>query len=90
MSLRAATVNDGFRVELVDTVGTHLLFTTDWTDDGSWALRWAGDLNRDGIPDILLDATHKYSLHTTRLFLSRKNPRGHDYEETATLTTTAC
>lgn len=87
---RPARVGDGFRVELVDTTQTHVLYMTDWSDEGSWALRWAGDLNRDRILDILLDATHKYSVFTTHLFLSRTTAGSPSYEEVATLTTTAC
>lgn len=90
LALRPVRVGDGFRVELVDAQQVDVLYTTDWTDEGSWALRWAGDLNGDGVVDVLLDATHKYSVFTTRLFLSRKDRDGHSYEEVATLTTTAC
>lgn len=90
LSLRPVRVGDGFRVELVDALQTNVLYITDWTDEGSWALRWAGDLNRDGGLDILLDATHKYSVFTTRLFLSRDSPEGLSYEQIATLTHAAC
>jgi hypothetical protein len=46
------------------------LHSDQWDGEGQWRLRWVGDLNRDGWPDLLVDASYKYSAYTTRLFLS--------------------
>jgi hypothetical protein len=62
----------GFRIELTAAGASQVLYSTDWQDEGSWAVRWVGDLNRDGLPDVLLDATEKYSVDVTLLYLSER------------------
>jgi hypothetical protein len=79
-------VGEGFRVLLVTGSRTDTLYTTDWQDEGSWDVRWAGDLNGDGRLDLLLDATHKYSIATGRLFLSTED----GLKEVATFSHTGC
>ncbi len=80
------SVGDGFRVLLTTGAKAEELYRTEWTDDGSWALRWAGDVNGDGRLDLLLDATHKYSVATQRLFLSSAA----GLTEVASFTQTSC
>jgi hypothetical protein len=65
------------------------LRTDPWHGDGHWSLRWIGDLNRDGWPDLLLDASYKYSVHTTRLFLSNATAGRVDFVEAARFERTA-
>jgi hypothetical protein len=61
-----------------------------WHGDGHWRVRWIGDLNRDGWPDVLLDASYKYSVYTTRLFLSRAMDGGFEISQVAILGHSAC
>ena len=79
-----------YRVEL--TLGDlHFeLHTDQWHGDGHWLVRWVGDLNRDGLPDVLLDASYKYSVYTTRLFLSRETAGQVAFTQAARLEHTAC
>jgi hypothetical protein len=77
---------EGFRVLLVTGPRTDTLYATEWQDEGNWGVRWAGDLNRDGRLDLLLDATHKYSIATGRLFLSTEG----GLKEVATFSHTGC
>lgn len=63
------------------------LLEEQWQGDGHWRLRWMGDLNRDGYPDLLVDASYKYSVYTTRLFLSQGRTA---YTEMATFSHTSC
>lgn len=53
-----------------------VLRSAEWQGEGDWRVRWIGDLNRDGWPDLLVDASYKYSVHTTRLYLSRVGGAG--------------
>ncbi|HLL22365.1 MAG TPA: hypothetical protein VK427_09550, partial [Kofleriaceae bacterium] len=46
------------------------------TDDGIPELLWAGDLDRDGAMDLLLDVTPKYSFQLYRLYLSSAATEG--------------
>lgn len=79
-----------YRIEL--TIGSrHFQLRSDqWHGDGHWRVRWIGDLNRDGWPDLLLDASYKYSVYTTRLYLSRVADGRLDIAEVASLEHTAC
>ncbi|MFN7132137.1 MAG: hypothetical protein ACK4N5_08645 [Myxococcales bacterium] len=47
------------------------------------SLLWAGDLDRDGKLDLLLDATRHYNLRQPTLFLSAPSPRDALVEEVA-------
>jgi hypothetical protein len=60
-----------YRIDLVVGNRQFELYSDQWHGDGQWRLRWMGDLNRDGWPDLLVDASYKYSVFTSRLFLSR-------------------
>lgn len=80
-----------YRIEL--TLGNQnvRLHADQWQGDGQWLVRWIGDLNRDGFPDLLVDASYKYSVHTTRLFLSRTTPGGPvEFNEVGHFERTAC
>ncbi|MCP5119737.1 MAG: hypothetical protein GY953_53745 [bacterium] len=90
VEFRHVTAGDGFRVELADGERVQILYENDWHDDGSWSLIWAGDLNGDGHLDVFLNATHKYSVYTARLLLSRVRDGTVVLEEVASFTHTAC
>lgn len=85
-----------YRIELLVGARRYQLHADQWHGDGHWRVRWIGDLNRDGWPDVLLDASYKYSVHTTRLFLSRVDRRdrlGDDaltFDEVGTLSSSSC
>ena len=61
---------EGFRVVLRWRDVEEVLYEAEFQDEGSWNVRWVGDLDRDGVPDVLLDATQKYSVDATWLHLS--------------------
>jgi len=44
----------------------------DYFDDGMITFYWAGDLDNDGIPDLYLDTSYKYSFSEMSLFVSSK------------------
>ena len=90
VEFRHVTMGDGFRVELADGERVKSLYGNDWHDEGSWSLIWAGDLNGDGHLDVVMNASHKYSVHTARLFLSRVRDGSVVLEEAANFTHTAC
>jgi len=79
-----------YHVELTVGAQRFELHTVQWHGDGHWLVRWVGDLNRDGLPDVLLDASYKYSVHTTRLFLSRATAGHIEFTEAARFEHTAC
>ena len=83
---------ESYRYNVEMTVGSRTLplHSDEWQGDGQWMVRWIGDLNRDGWPDVLLDASHKYSVYTTRLFLSAAGKDGVEMFEAATLTHSSC
>lgn len=66
------------------------LRTDQWHGDGHWRVRWIGDLNRDGAPDLLLDASYKYSVHTTRLYLTHQADGRLQFDEVSQIEHTAC
>lgn len=68
-----------------------MLHREEWRGDGDWRVRWIGDLNRDGRPDLLVDASFKYSVFRTRLYLSSLAGDGQlELAEWATTTRVAC
>ncbi len=80
-----------YRIELTMGDRRFRLHEDQWHGDGHWRVRWIGDLNRDGWPDLLVDASYKYSVYTTRLYLSSPGVDGRfEIGEAATFTHTAC
>lgn len=47
-----------------------------------YVLLWAGDLDNDGIPDLLADLSNHYSKSKITIFLSRNAPKGKLYQQT--------
>ena len=62
----------------------------DWDGEGDLELQWVGDLNRDGAPDVLLNTSVKYSVRTTRLFMSQSSEGAYQYFEVAKFDRSAC
>lgn len=83
-------VGEGFRLRYSWNGHAGTVFETDFEDEGHWDLLWLGDLNRDGWPDLLLQADGKYSVRTTRLLLSRVRRGAWVVEEVASFGITAC
>ena len=79
-----------YRIDLAVGDRQFELYSDQWHGDGHWRLRWMGDLNRDGWPDLLVDASYKYSVTTSRLFLSRVSAGQLAVTEVATFTHSAC
>jgi hypothetical protein len=50
------------------------LYSADgFADDPHYFVEWAGDLDRDGKLDLVVNLSRKYSLHPYRLLLSSKS-----------------
>jgi hypothetical protein len=61
------------RVVLSDGVVRQVLYSTDgFVDDPHFYVEWAGDLDRDGRLDLVVNLSRKYSVHPHRLLLSTK------------------
>jgi hypothetical protein len=54
-----------------------------------YVLLWAGDLDRDGIPDLLTDLSNHYNASEITLFLSSKADKGKLYKKAASFRTEA-
>lgn len=54
-----------------------------------YVLLWAGDLDRDGIPDLLADLSNHYNTSRVTLFLSSLADKGKLYKRVATFTSEA-
>lgn len=54
-----------------------------------YVLLWAGDLDRDGIPDLLADLSNHYNTSQVALFLSSRADKGKLYKRVATFRTDA-
>jgi hypothetical protein len=89
-ALREERVGEGFRLRYTWGDAVETVFETEYEDEGHWNLLWLGDLNRDGWPDLLLQADGKYSRQTTRLLLSRFHAGGAALEEIAAFAISAC
>jgi hypothetical protein len=83
-------VGEGFRLRYSWGGSTGTVFEANADDDGHWEPLWLGDLNRDGWPDLLLQADWKYSMRTVRLLLSRVRGSAWVIEEVAAFGVTAC
>ncbi|EPX59402.1 hypothetical protein D187_002892 [Cystobacter fuscus DSM 2262] len=60
----------GFRLTLHGGPAPVVLYEVQETDDGSWEVLWAGDLNHDGGLDLVLSTSRHYNVLHFRLFLS--------------------
>ncbi|ATB42069.1 hypothetical protein CYFUS_007545 [Cystobacter fuscus] len=60
----------GFRLTLHGGPAPVVLYEVQETDDGSWEVLWAGDLNHDGGLDLVLRTSRHYNVLHFRLFLS--------------------
>jgi len=59
------------QVILTDGRRTQVLYSTDgFVDDPLFNVNWAGDLDGDGLLDLVVVLTRKYSVHPYRLLLS--------------------
>lgn len=56
-------------------------------EDSIYVLLWAGDLDRDGIPDLLIDLSNHYNISRYTLFLSSLAERGKLYKKAAVFET---
>lgn len=59
-------------------------------DDSIYMLLWAGDLDRDGIPDLLIDASNHYNVSSIVLYLSSMAEKGKLYKKVAVFETVGC
>jgi hypothetical protein len=59
-------------------------------DDATPALLFAGDLDRDGVLDLLLDTTDHYNLSRPTLFLSSQAGTGELLREVARFVAVGC
>jgi hypothetical protein len=61
------------RVILSDGTLRQVLYSTDgFVDEPHFYVEWAGDLDRDGRLDLVVNLSRKYSIHPHRLLLSTK------------------
>ena len=61
------------RVVLHEGTVRQVLYSTDgFVDDPHFDVEWAGDLDRDGRLDLVVNLSSKYSVHPHRLLLSTK------------------
>lgn len=89
--LRSERVGEtGFRILHEGKTGRTTLYSTDVHDEGRWLPRWIGDLNRDGAPDIILEATHKYSVQNWSLHMSGPLQPSSAWRPAATYTQAGC
>ena len=74
--LRLQTVREDLsdaKVILTDGKRTQVLYSADgFVDDPHFEIEWAGDLDRDGKLDLIVNLSRKYSVHPHRLLLSSR------------------
>ena len=79
---------DDAKVVLSDGRQTQVLYSVDgYADEPHFDVHWAGDLDRDGKLDLVVNLSGKYSLHPYRLLLSSKARPGQLVGEAATFLT---
>lgn len=59
-------------------------------EDSIYMLLWAGDLDRDGTPDLLIDVSNHYNVSAIALFLSSMAEKGKLYKKVAVFETIGC
>lgn len=89
-SLEGFRDENGYRLVLSDGVTNQTLVTHETLDDGGPRLLWAGDIDRDGRPDFIIDTTHKYSYAAPSLFLSSAAGEGELVKLVATFKQYGC
>jgi hypothetical protein len=82
--------NDAY--QLIGKVGNEefMLMAPTPLDDTFPHLIWAGDLNNDGQPDLLIDTTNHYNLSNPTLFLSKINNSKITYHKVAERSSVGC
>ncbi|MGE5243107.1 MAG: hypothetical protein ACM3SQ_02630 [Betaproteobacteria bacterium] len=76
------------KVILTDGRRTQVLYSADgFADDPHFDIEWAGDLDRDGRLDLLVNLSRKYSVHPWRLLLSSRASATELVGEAASFTT---
>jgi hypothetical protein len=76
------------RVVLTDGRRTQVLYSADGVaDEPHFDVVWAGDLDRDGQLDLIVNLSRKYSVHPYRLLLSSKAAPNQLVGEAAVFTT---
>ena len=79
---------DDAKVVLSDGRQTQVLYSVDgYADEPHFDVPWAGDLDRDGKLDLVVNLNGKYGLHPYRLLLSSKARPGQLVGEAATFLT---
>jgi hypothetical protein len=58
--------------------------------DPTWALLWAGDLDKDGKLDLYVSVTQHYNISEKKLFLSSQADEGQLVQEIAEFVTSGC
>lgn len=81
---------NGYRLVLSDGEHTRTLVAHDSLDDTVPRLLWAGDLDRDGKADFLIDLTRHYNVSQPTLFLSKGAEAGEVVKQVATFRTVGC
>lgn len=90
LNLHVGAQGEGHELRLLHGGRTQVVTSLTPMDlDGLPALLWAGDLNRDGELDLLVDTTDHYNVSRWTLFLSTGDPDG-GLVPTAFFTTTGC
>ncbi|MBD1395919.1 hypothetical protein H9Q13_01975 [Pontibacter sp. JH31] len=68
---------------------SQVLATDEDFESAIYVLLWAGDLDHDGIPDLLTDLSSHYNTSQVTLFLSSKADKGKLYKKVASFKTEA-
>ena len=81
---------NGYRLTLTEGGRTQTLVVHDSLDDTGPRLLWAGDLDRDGEADFLIDLTRHYNVSEPTLFLSKEAGEGELVKRVAAFQTMGC
>ncbi len=83
-------LSSNYELVLSDGETEQVLLELPTLDDAVPALLWAGDLDRDGRLDLVIDTTYHYNLSSPTLFLSRPADRDAHVKEVATFSSVGC
>jgi hypothetical protein len=79
------------QISLTDNPKVNQIFAgSDRFDDAIFKFIWAGDLDRDGALDLIMDLTNHYNVSRIVLFLSSMAEEGQLLKPVAVLTTVGC